>query len=133
MTSEALKARTFQAAVLTISLTRTLPPGNAWWVLGRQLVRSGTSVPAHYRAACRAQSTRDFIAKMKKLEEEADESALWLALLRAAGLPEKLRRASVELEAEFGELTAIAVASLKTSRARLTREADARRRAHRRA
>lgn len=97
------------------------------WRVGAQLVDSRSSVPAQYRAACRAQSTEDFIAKMKKLEEEADESALWLALLRATGLPEQLRADSVALEKEFSRITAIAVASVKTSRARLKREREAKR------
>jgi four helix bundle protein len=86
---------------------------------GRQLLDSGTSQAAQYRAACRAQSRRDFVAKMKRMEEESDESALWLALLRATGLPEALSADAVTLESEFKQLTAIAVASIKTARSHI--------------
>ena len=121
----------FGLAVRSIAFVRALPKGTVEFRLGGQLIDSGTSVPAQYRAACRAQSTRDFIAKIKKLEEEADESALWLALLRAAGLPDRLKSESDALEDEFSQVTAIAVASAKTARARLQREKEARRRAKR--
>ena len=129
--AEELRRRMFDLAVRSIVLVRALPKGIVEFRLGGQLIDSGSSVPAQYRAACRAQSTRDFIAKIKKLEEEADESALWLALLRASGLPERLVAESQALEGEFSEITAIAVASAKTSRARLQREKDTRRRAKR--
>ena len=58
---------------------------------------------------------------MKKMEEEADESTLWLALLRASGLPGDLVKEAATLENEFGELTAIAVSSVKSARRRLRR------------
>jgi len=112
--------------VRTVAFVRALPRGAVEFRLGAQLIGSSTSVAAHYRAACRAQSTRDFIAKIRKLEEEADESAMWLALLRATGLPETLGRESAALEREFGEMTAIAVASARTARFRLERERAAR-------
>ena len=130
-TAEELRRRMFGLAVRSIAFVRALPKGTVEFRLGGQLIDSGTSVPAQYRAACRAQSTRDFIAKIKKLEEEADESALWLALLRAAGLPDRLKSESDALEDEFSHVTAIAVASAKTARARLQREKEARRRAKR--
>lgn len=130
-TAEELRRRMFGLAVRSIAFVRALPKGTVEFRLGGQVIDSGTSVPAQYRAACRAQSTRDFIAKIKKLEEEADESALWLALLRAAGLPDRLKSESDALEDEFSQVTAIAVASAKTARARLQREKEARRRAKR--
>ncbi len=130
-TGEELRRRMFGLAVRSIAFVRALPKGTVEFRLGGQVIDSGTSVPAQYRAACRAQSTRDFIAKIKKLEEEADESALWLALLRAAGLPDRLKSESDALEDEFSQVTAIAVASAKTARARLQREKEARRRAKR--
>lgn len=130
-TAEELRRRMFDLAVRSIAFVRALPRGIVEYRLGGQLIDSGSSVPAQYRAACRAQSTRDFIAKIKKLEEEADESALWLALLRASGLPDRLRSEAQVLEGEFSEVTAIAVASAKTSRARLQREKEAKRRAKR--
>ena len=133
VTPEQLKKRTFDLAVRTLMFVRMLPRGMIEFRLGGQLIDSSSSTPAQYRAACRAQSTKDFIAKMKKLEEEADESALWLALLRADGLPAALAQESRWLENEFCEITAIAVTSAKTSRARLTRDREARRAARRRA
>jgi len=80
-------------------------------------------VGARYRAACQAQSARDFISKMKKMEEEADESVLWLALLRATGLSESLAKESERLESEYDRLTAIAVSSSKTAERRAVRAA----------
>ena len=128
LTAEQLKKRMFDLAVRALLFVKALPRGMIEYRLGGQLVDSGSSTPAQYRAACRAQSTKDFISKIKKLEEEADESALWLALLRATGLPDTLVRESRWLETEFCEITAIAVASAKTSRARLKREREAKRR-----
>jgi four helix bundle protein len=130
--AEQLKKRTFDLAMRTLAFVRALPRGIVEYRVGGQLVDSSTSTPAQYRAACRAQSTADFIAKIKKLEEEADESALWLAMLRANGLPMALARESQALEGEFCEITAIAAASAKTSRARLKRERDASRASRRR-
>jgi len=132
LTAEQLKKRMFDLAVRTLTFIRALPRGMIEFRLGGQLVDSSSSTPAQYRAACRAQSTKDFISKIKKLEEEADESALWLALLRATGLPDTLARESQWLENEFCEITAIAVASAKTSRARLKREREAKRDSRRR-
>lgn len=128
-----LQRRLFELAASTIAFVRALPRGTVEYRLGGQLIDSGSSVPAQYRAACRAQSTPDFIAKVKKLEEEADESALWLALLRATGLPDRLNVESERLEREFSEVTAIAVASARTARARVVREKAARELARRRA
>jgi four helix bundle protein len=127
MSPEELRRWTFDLAVRSIALVRRLPKGVVEWRLGTQLVDSASSVPAQYRAACRAQSTKDFVAKIKKLEEEADESALWLALLRATGLPDFLKADSEALEREFSRITAIAVTSAKTARSRLQREKEARR------
>jgi len=131
MSPEELRRWTFELAVRAIAFVRALPKGAVEWRLGTQLVDSGSSVPAQYRAACRAQSTKDFVAKMKILEEEADESAWWLALLRATGLPARLMAESEALESEFGRITAIAVTSAKTARGRLQREKEARRNAKR--
>ena len=90
--------------------------------LGRQLVKSSTSVAANYRAACRAQSTKDFVSKMKKVEEESDESVLWFALLRAGGVCAGANEAVDALGDEYDQLTRIAVQSIKTARLRLRRE-----------
>ena len=81
--------------------------------LGDQLLRAGTSVAANYRAACRARSKADFTSKLGIVEEEADESALWIELLIESGVVPKRRLE--KLLGEANELTAIIVASRKTS------------------
>jgi len=97
-----------------IKLVENLPPNRTCNILGSQLLRAGTSVGANYRAACRAKSTADFISKMRTVEEEADESGYWTELLVDAGKL-KLADASLLIK-EAGELTAIAVSSIKTAR-----------------
>jgi four helix bundle protein len=76
MDKEELKLRTKQFALRVIRLVEALPRGKTADVLGRQLLRTGTSVGANYRAACRAKSTADFIAKMGIVEEETDEAEI---------------------------------------------------------
>ncbi len=111
---EQLKQRTKEFALKVIHLTESLPTNRSTDVLGRQLLRSGTSVAANYRAACRGRSPAEFQAKMGIVEEEADESALWLEMLASAGhVP--LERIQPLLQ-EANELTAIAVSSIRTSR-----------------
>lgn len=111
---EQLKQRTKEFALNIIRLTESLPPNRTTDVLGRQLLRSGTSVAANYRAACRGRSTAEFQAKMGIVEEEADESALWLELLASA---EHVAIDRIQpLLQEANELTAIAVSSIRTSR-----------------
>ena len=79
-----LKRRTKNFALAIIGLVDDLPKGRTAEVIGRQLLRSGTSVGANYRAACRAKSAADFIAKMGIVEEEADECIYWTELLADA-------------------------------------------------
>lgn len=116
MNDTELKQRTKDFALRVIRVSESLPRGPAADVLGRQLIRSASSVAANYRSACRAKSRADFIAKMGIVEEEADESELWLELLVDTKLvrPGKLEA----LRHEASELTAIAVASIKTARTR---------------
>ena len=116
MNNENLKQRTRQFALDVIKLVEGLPQRDTVNdVLGKQLLRSGTSVAANYRAATRARSSADFISKMTVVEEEADESVLWIDLLEASHrLRSDLAR---PLMKEAGELTAIAVASVRTARA----------------
>jgi len=112
-----LQRRTKTFALSVIRLTDQLPRARAADVIGRQLLRSGTSVAANYRSACNARSVADFVSKMGVVEEEADESQFWLELLRESGL---LTGTTVEaLLREANELTRIAAASSKTARARL--------------
>jgi len=109
-----LKQRTQAFAVRTIRLVQTLPRSKAADVIGHQLLRSGTSVAANYRAARRARSRKEFLAKMGIVEEEADESAFWLELLVDADL---LRASEVvDLKGEALQLVAITVASIRTAR-----------------
>ena len=114
MKNEDLKLRTKQFALRVIRLSGAMPRTVAGDVLSRQIVRSATSVAANYRSACRAKSRADFIAKMGIVEEEADESGFWLELIAET---EMLAVAKTEaLLREANELTAIAVASIRTAR-----------------
>ncbi len=114
MNPEELKARTKMFARRIIRFVRTLPDDLTGRTLAAQLLRSGTSVAANYRAACRAKSRADFISKMGTVEEESDESALWLDLLITENLTRSPDAAALKAEAE--ELTAIAVSSIVTAR-----------------
>jgi four helix bundle protein len=109
-----LKDRTKNFALRIVRLVESLPKGRTTDVIGRQLLRSGTSVGANYRAACRARSTADFISKMGIVEEEADESIFWMELLINAKLVSKERL--IDLMKEAGEIVSIAVASIITAR-----------------
>lgn len=83
ITPEILKRRTFEFALSTLKTIDKLEKSVANEVMGRQVVRSATSVGANYRAACKAKSTPDFINKLKIVEEESDESVYWLELIKA--------------------------------------------------
>lgn len=106
-----LKRRTKQFALDVIDLTEALPRNSTFMVLGRQLLRSGTSVGANYRAVCRARSSADFANKVGVVLEEADESAFWLELIVEKHPTEQACRLYKEAE----KLTAIMAASRKTS------------------
>jgi four helix bundle protein len=114
MKSDELKLRTKRFALRVIRMTDSLPRRMSADVLGRQLLRSATSVAANYRSACRAKSRPAFISKMGTVEEEADESVLWLELIDESGLLPSMKLAGFHQEAQ--ELTAIAVASIRTAR-----------------
>lgn len=109
MTESELKNRTKQFALRVIKLVNSLPNTAAGRAIGSQLVRSGTSVAANYRAACRGRSKAEFIAKLGTVEEESDECCLWLELIIESKLMEEKLVASLLKEAD--ELTAIFVAS----------------------
>ena len=81
MNEEELKRRTKQFALRAMRLVRSLPKTTEGRAIGNQLVRSATSVGANYRAACRARSKAEFVAKLGTVEEEADESAFWMELI----------------------------------------------------
>src|SRR3954470_11874005 len=110
-----LKQRTKTFALRIIKMSRTVPKSDdAGRVMAKQIIRSGTSVAANYRATCRARSKAEFIAKIGTVEEEADETALWLELLAESGIV-AARKLSALLQ-EANDLTAIMAASRKTAR-----------------
>jgi len=114
MGSEELKSRTKQFALRVMRLVDALPKSSAGRAIGNQLVRSGTSVGANYRAACRGRSKAEFVAKMGTVAEEADESCFWMELVIEGDL---LPAAQVQpLLDEADELTAIFTASTKTAK-----------------
>ncbi|HQU35263.1 MAG TPA: four helix bundle protein [Anaerolineales bacterium] len=116
MDEKMFKARTKKLAVAIIKQMDKLPNSRAADVVARQVIRSGTSVGANYRAAWRAKSTPDMINKMKIVEEEADETEYWLEILVEAGLAPEEQLASIHKETD--EILAMTVASLKTLRNR---------------
>ena len=113
MTQDELKKRSKEFALRIINLVETFPNTFLGRHVGGQLVRSGTSVPANYRAACRARSNADFIAKMGIVEEEADESAFWIEF----AVDTKLTKAVLvaDLLDEASQLVAIFVSSINTA------------------
>jgi four helix bundle protein len=116
MTQEQMKLRTKQFALRIIRLVENLPKSKTSNILGGQLLRSGTSVGANYRAACRAKSTADFIAKLAIVEEEADESIYWIELLVESNqVKENLVS---NLLNESNQILAIVVSSIKTAKSR---------------
>lgn len=112
--AEELKAPTRRFAVRIVRLFRALPKTDEARVLGKQVLRSGTSVGANYRAACRARSKAEFTAKMGLVVEECDETVFWLELLIETGI---VRAGKLnELLREANELLAIFAASQRTAR-----------------
>ncbi|MEQ1858770.1 MAG: four helix bundle protein [Chthoniobacteraceae bacterium] len=107
-------ARSFGFAARIIRLFQALPKDEVSRTLGRQLLRSGTSVGANARAAKRARSRAEFVAKMGIVEEEADESIYWIDLLVEVGLLKPKRIEALRIECE--EILSITVASIKTAR-----------------
>ena len=112
MTTNEMKVRTKRFSLMVIDLAEKLPNTNVIRSIASQIVRSGTSVGANYRAVCRARSDKEFISKMNIVLEEADETLFWLEIIK-----EKMWIAKSEFEIiwkEGNELTAIFVSSLKT-------------------
>jgi four helix bundle protein len=109
-----LQNRTMQLALRVIRLVESLPPSEVGKVIGRRLLRCGTSVGANYRTAKRAKSRADMLNKLKIVEEEADETLYWLELLVKGEIvsAKKLE----PLHQEVGEILAMTVSSIKTLR-----------------
>jgi len=114
--SSDLKIRTKDFAQRIIKLVDSLPRRLSTEVIGRQLIKSATSVGANYRSARRGRSTAEFCAKLGIVEEEADESEYWLELLAESNiLP---REQLQDLIQEAREILAMVVASIRTARSR---------------
>ena len=113
MTSEELKQRTKDFAKRVLKVVDALPNTIKGRAIGNQLVRSGTSTAANYRAACRGRSKAEFAAKLGTVIEEADESALWLELI----IEDRILKAQLvqPLLDEANEIVAIMTASRKTA------------------
>jgi four helix bundle protein len=109
-----LKERTMQFTLDILDLVDELEYSVSKKVVANQLARSGSSVGANYRASCRSRSDKEFVSKMNIVLEEADESVFWLEVMKRKGWKEVDR-----LLKEANELTAITVASLKTTKARM--------------
>jgi len=109
-----LKLRTKTFALNIIKLVKAMPEDRIGRVLGNQILRSGTSVAANYRSACKARSKADFISKITIVEEEADETTLWLELIMESGT--LINSFTKSLHKESNELTAIFTSSGKTAK-----------------
>ena len=114
------KRRTKQLGLAVIRMTEKFPETRLAWVVKDQILRSALSVGANYRALCRAKSDKDFINKMRIVEEEADETAYWLEIIEESDLlkSDDLR----ELKREVNELVAMVVASIRTKSIGLNKE-----------
>jgi four helix bundle protein len=112
-----LKERTKRFALGVLGLIDALPPTVKGRLISQQLVKAGTSVGANYRAACRARSKSEFVAKLGTVIEEADESAFWIELIMEGRI---LRRElAAPLWQEAGEIIAIMTQSRKTAESSL--------------
>ncbi|MBW4619289.1 MAG: four helix bundle protein [Cyanosarcina radialis HA8281-LM2] len=107
MNEQEFKQRTKQLGLRIIRLIEALPEKTSAQVIGKQLLRSGTSVGANYRAACRAKSTADILHKLSIVEEEGDETLYWLELLAEAEIVPESKLKS--LMAETDEIVAMVV------------------------
>jgi four helix bundle protein len=123
MNAEDLKKRTKRFALRIMKVVAALPNNVQGRAMGSQLVRSGTSVGANYRAACRGRSRAEFVAKLGTVEEEADESAFWLELIVEGCLLNKWRVESLMNEAH--ELAKIMARSRTSASAALARKPSA--------
>jgi len=113
MSVEDFRKRTFQFGVRIVRLVQALGKTDAGRVIGNQLLRSGTAVGANYRAAARARSRAEFVAKMGIVEEECNEALYWIDMLVELQSINASRRR--DLRAEANEILAIVVASIRTA------------------
>lgn len=116
MNETEFKRRTKDIALRVIKVVQSLPKNLVAETIGKQLLRSGTSIGANYRAACRAKSTADIINKLAIVEEEADECMFWIELLIES---EILPGTKLQvLYSDVDEIVAMVVSSIKTLRAK---------------
>jgi four helix bundle protein len=117
MDSNELKNRTKTYSITILDLVEMLPNTISGRAVSNQIVRSGTSVGANYRAVCRARSDREFIAKMSIVIEESDETLFWLEIILQK---EWVKKSQIDkIWNEGNELTAIFVSSMKTIKDRV--------------
>ncbi|MBP8783089.1 MAG: four helix bundle protein [Paludibacter sp.] len=117
MTTDELKKRLKVFALRIIKLSESLPNTKAGQTLGNQIIRSGTSPGANYRSACLGKSEKDFLNKLKMVEEELDETLYWLELIIESGMmKEELLK---DLMHENHELLKIIVSSITTTKKKL--------------
>ena len=110
--SEHLKNRTKKFAINIVKFFRSLPKTDEARVIGRELLRSATSLAAHYRAVCRAQSRQEFVAKLGIAIDEADQTMFWLELVDETGIVDNRTLGTLRKEADA--LVAIFAVSLRT-------------------
>jgi four helix bundle protein len=111
-----LQERTKRFALRVMRMTDALPPNVKGGVIARQILRSATAVASGYRAACRARSRADWIDKIGRIVEEADETLLWLELIQEGGLVREQRLSRLRQEAD--ELTALFTSIHKSSKSK---------------
>ena len=122
MTEAQLKARTKEFAKNIIELCRKLPDNREGRLIGNQVFRSGTSVAANYRAACRSRSKAEFISKLSIVGEEADETLFWLELIKEM---KTLQNSLLDdLTKESDELVAINVSSIRTAKKTFSKDTN---------
>jgi four helix bundle protein len=114
MNRREMQDRTRKFALRIVRLAASLPNGRIGDVLGRQLLKSGTSIGANYREACRASSRRHFVTTLEISTREADESQYWLELLAESGLIKASRLSN--LMKECTEIVAILTAACRTAK-----------------
>jgi four helix bundle protein len=115
---EKVQKRTFELALEIVRLCGELPQKQEFWVIGKQLIRSATSVGANYRAVSRAKSGADFVHKLTVVEEEADESIFWMELLCELDIDSALKTRLESAMMEMDEVLRIVVASIRTMKER---------------
>ncbi|MDY0344072.1 MAG: four helix bundle protein [Lentimicrobium sp.] len=114
-----IQKRMMKLTLDVIKLTKMFPISQESKVISNQIIRCSSSTAANYRAACRAKSIRDFIAKLGIVEEESDETVFWLELIIASGLVPEEKVTPILKEAN--EIVAMMVRSLKTAKENLKR------------